>query len=348
MLSENWERKTRDNRTIERRMQMKGMDNNYGGTGELQGTGWNFIRRFSAVLGYGLMVLTCLALAAGCGDRKSGAGDRKSDKVVIAISGSDTMVNLAEMWADAYNKINPNVKVQVAGGGSGVGIRDLIQGVVIVADASREMEDAEKTQAKQKTGKTPVEWIVAYDALAVYANRQNPVDTLSLEQLAGIYGEDGKINNWSQLGIDVKALGANDEIVRVSRQNSSGTYAYFREKVLNKKDYKMGSKDMSGSKDVVALVGSTFGAIGYSGMGYITKDVKFVKVAAKTGETGYEATLENVLNGKYPLARSLMMYTLGQPDANVRAYIDWILSPAGQEILKSEGYIPVDAVQGGK
>ena len=280
---------------------------------------------------------------AGCGGGEK--KDAKPEKLVIATSGSDTMVNLAQMWAEEYQKVNPAVTVEVAGGGSGVGIRDLIQGVITIANASREMEPAEREQAKQKTGKDPVEFVVAYDALAVYASMKNPVDTLSLEELAGIYGENGQIDKWSQLGIDVTKAGANDEIVRISRQNSSGTYAYFREKVLHKKDFKMGSKDMSGSKDVVELVSKTVGAIGYSGMGYHTEHVKFVKVAAKKGEQGYEPSLDNVLSGKYPLARSLLMFTLGQPDTTTKAYIDWILSPAGQEIVKKAGYVPVAMVK---
>lgn len=296
-------------------------------------------------------ILICGTIAAsflgiaGCGGKQSDTQKpAKVEKLVIATSGSDTMVNLAQMWAEEYQKVNPAVTVEVAGGGSGVGIRDLIQGVVTIANASREMEPAEREQAKQKTGKEPVEFVVAYDALAVYASIKNPVDTLALEELAGIYGENGQIDKWSQLGIDMKAIGANDEIVRVSRQNSSGTYSYFREIVLHKKDFKMGSKDMSGSKDVVELVSKTAGAIGYSGMGYHTEHVKFVKVAAKKGEPGYEPSLENVLSRKYPLARSLLMFTLGQPDATTKAYIDWILSPAGQEIVKKSGYVPVAMV----
>ena len=191
-----------------------------------------------------LAALSAGLLLTGCGNNNDGTKTHPSAKVVISTSGSDTMVNLAQTWAEEYQKVAPGVTVEVAGGGSGVGIRDLIQGVVMVANASREMEQSEKAQAKQKTGKTPIEWIVAYDALAVYVNKNNPVDTLALEDLAGIYSENGKTEKWSQLGVDLKATGANDEIVRVSRQNSSGTYTYFREKVLNKKDFKMGSKDI--------------------------------------------------------------------------------------------------------
>lgn len=277
--------------------------------------------------------------AAGCSPLGSQPG-QKTARIVIATSGSDTMVNLAQMWAEEYRHVNSNVTVEVAGGGSGVGIRDLIQGVVAIANASREIEAAERDQARQKTGKEPVEFIVAYDALAVYINARNPVDTLSLEELASIYAENGPVDKWSQLGIDMKTIGGHDRIVRVSRQNSSGTYAYFRDKVLKKKDFKMGSNDMSGSKDVVDLISKTKGAIGYSGMGYDAAGVKFLKIARKKGEPGCAPSLQNVLDKKYPLARSLIMYTLGQPDPATRAYLDWILSPAGQETVKLAGYIP--------
>jgi phosphate transport system substrate-binding protein len=251
------------------------------------------------------------------------------------------MVNLAQMWAEEYQKVKPVVSVEVGGGGSGVGIRDLMQGIVQIANASRDMKDSEKAQAKQNTGKEPIEWIVGYDALAVYVNKDNPVESLTLAQLAQIYAEGGTTDKWSQLNIDITSKGSSDEIVRVSRQNSSGTYFYFREHVLNNKDYKSGSRDMSGSKDVVELVGKTKGAIGYSGMGYATEAVKFVKIAAADGQTAYGPSLENVASGNYPLARSLLMYTLGQPEGEIKEYIDWILSPDGQEIVKKSGYIPV-------
>jgi len=234
----------------------------------------------------------------------------------------------------------------VAGGGSGVGIRDMMQGIVDIANSSRDMTDSEKEQVKRNAGKEPVEWVVGYDALAVYVHKNNPVESLTLEQLASVYAEGGPADKWSQLNIDIKAAGGNDEIVRVSRQNSSGTYFYFREVVLGNKDYKPGSRDMSGSKDVVELVGKTMGAIGYSGMGYATDAVKFVKLSAGEGKTAYEPSLENVAAGHYPLARSLLMYTLGQPQGAAKEYIEWILSPAGQEIVAKSGYIPVSA--GGK
>jgi len=297
----------------------------------------------------GFAVALCIAaVVSGC-KGKSGSGGSGADaggKVVVSNSGSDTMVNLAQMWAETYANEAPNVSVEVAGGGSGVGIRDLMAGMVDVANASRAMKDAEKHQAKQNTGKEPVEWVVGYDAVAVYVHKDNPVDTLSIEQLAQIYGEGGAFEKWSQVAVDMPSIGAPDEIVRVSRQNSSGTYFYFRENVLSNKDYKLGSKDMSGSKDVVELVGRTKGAIGYSGMGYKDDSVKFVKVAVEANGTGIAPSLDTVASGAYPLAHPLRMYTLGQPEGALKAYLDWILSPAGQKVVADSGYIP--AKMGGK
>jgi phosphate transport system substrate-binding protein len=308
------------------------------------------VRRVRLVpLALGLAFLS--AAFVGCSrepassDSKSASKKPATGKFVIQNCGSDTMVNLAQMWAEEYQKVDPGVSIEVSGGGSGVGINNLTKGIVTIANASRDMTAAEKEQAKKNTGKEPVEFIVGYDAIAIYAQKDNPVQEISIEELAGIYGEKGATTKWSQLGV---TLPGSDDIVCVSRQNSSGTYVFFREHVLAKKDFKLGMQSMSGSKDVVDLVGKTLGAIGYSGMGYKTDAVKFVNVAAKKGEKAYAPTIENVRDKHYALARSLNMYTLGQPEGEVKKYIDWTLSPAGQEIVKKAGYIPFDAVKGSK
>ncbi len=283
-------------------------------------------------------VMGLVVVMPGCGGKDDGAADTQSSSEVIANVGSDTMVNLAQNWAEEYKQVEPDISVEVGGGGSGVGIRDLIQGVVDIANASRKMKDSEKVQAEKNTGKAPVEFIVGYDAMAIYVHKDNPVEELSIDQLARIYGEGGDVEKWSQIGINIPG---NDEIVRVSRQNSSGTYFFFRENVLDNNDFKLGSKDMSGSKDVVELVARTPGAIGYSGMGYKTDDVKFVKIKQTADGRAYMPTLANVVAGNYLLARPLHMYTLGQPTGHVKEYIDWVFSPAGQKIVKETGYVPV-------
>jgi phosphate transport system substrate-binding protein len=287
--------------------------------------------------------LSCIALLlAGCGKGGNGAGGATAAprKTVIAACGSDTMVNLAQMWAEEYHEVCPDVSVEVSGGGSGVGIRDLATGIIDLANSSRDISASERAQAKQNTGKEPKEWRVAYDGIAVYVHKDNPIESLTTEQLAGIYGEGGTIDKWSQLGVKLP----NDDIIRISRQNNSGTYVYFREHVLAKKDFKLGSRDMSGSKDVVELVARTPGGIGYSGMGYKIADVKFVKIAASAGAAAAEPTAANVHDESYSLARPLFMYTLGEPPAHVKSYLDWILSPAGQKIVEQAGYVPVVAL----
>jgi len=283
-------------------------------------------------------LLAAMTLAAGCGggspDRAGGA------KTIITVGGSDTMVNLAQEWAETYHRVAPDVSVEVSGGGTGVGIRDLMQGIVEVANCSRDIEPSEREQIRRNTGRDPVETVVAYDGIAVYVHKDNPLEEITMAQLAAIYGEGGAIGKWSQLGADPSALGGADDIVRISRQNSSGTYLYFREHVLADKDFKPGSLDMSGSKDVVELIARTKSGIGYSGMGYATEDVKMLKIRAADGAEAYAPTVENVQRRVYPLARSLQVYTLGAPEGAVKAYVEWILSPAGQAVVEQAGYVP--------
>jgi len=280
-------------------------------------------------------------LIGGCGGSKAPAPAQTS----IQVKGSDTMVNVAQAWAEEYKTVAPSVDVEVSGGGSGVGIAALEKGTIDIADASRDMKPEEIEQAKKNTGKEPKEFIVAYDALAVYVNKDNPMDEISVDQLAQIFAEGGTMTKWSQMGVKIPGA-TDDEIVRVSRQSSSGTYEFFREHVLAKKDFKLGSRDMSGSKEVVELVASTKTAIGYSGMGYATPAVKMLRLSPATGKPSVAPTAANALDRSYPLARSLQVYTLGEPTGATKAYIDWILSPAGQKIVEANGYVPVSAANG--
>ena len=278
---------------------------------------------------------------AGCGQKSEETPTSSSGKSVIQNSGSDTMVNLAQTWAEQYAEINPSVSVEVSGGGSGTGIAALINGTVDIANCSRQMELEEMARAKQNTGKEPQKFVVGYDALAVYVNKENPLDQITIEQLAEIYGEGGKIIRWSQLGINNPAC-PNDEIIRVSRQSNSGTYHYFRETLLGtEKDFKLGSRDLHGSKDVVELVGRTPCAIGYSGMGYATEHVKKLKVSREAGKPAYEPSLETALDGTYPISRPLYMYSLGEPTGEIRKYLEWIYSDVGQAIVEQSGYVPL-------
>ncbi len=273
----------------------------------------------------------------GCGRKSDTAAERTS----IQNQGSDTMVNLAQAWAETYTEIDSTVSIEVSGGGSGTGIAALINGTVDIANSSRKLEEGEKARAQQNTGKEPQEYMVGYDAMAIFVHKNNPLEEITLEQLADIYGESAKITKWSQLGVQ-NAGCAKDEIIRVSRQNNSGTYHYFRETVLGKgHDFKLGSVDMNGSKDVVELVSKTPCAIGYSGMGYATDEVKMLHVTKKKGEPAYAPTLETALNHTYPISRPLYMYTSGEPSAHVKKYLDWLHSDAGQKIVEENGYVPL-------
>lgn len=295
-----------------------------------------------------LFLLSSLSLVglatSGCssnsGTSQPGVTSPSGGETIIQVKGSDTMVNVARKWADKYYEKRPNVSVQVSGGGSGVGIAAMINGTCDLADASRKMTDAEMEQVKEKRGVEPIEHIVGYDSIAIYINKENPLDSISMEELAEIFGDGGTITKWSQLGI--QPPGGQDEIVRVGRQNSSGTYVFLREHVLGEnRDYKPGTVEQSGSKDVVALVTHTPSAIGYSGMGYKTPDVKVLKVSRKKGEPGVEPTVENANNGSYPITRPLQIYSAGEPTGAVKDYLDWIKSPEGQQIVLDMGYVPL-------
>jgi phosphate transport system substrate-binding protein len=284
--------------------------------------------------------LRALVVAIVAGRLLGCAGSKRVEKTVIQNTGSDTMVNLAQAWAEEYAAVEPTVSVEVSGGGTGTGIAALINGTVDIANCSRRVEPQEIAQAKKNTGKEPREYTVGYDALAVYVHKNNPLQEITLAQLAEIYGEGGKITKWSQLGVSMP--GGADEIVRVSRQSNSGTYYYFREVILGPgRDFKLGSRDMHGSKDVVELVSKTPGAIGYSGMGYAIPEVKTLRLAMKAGDKSFAPTVENTLKHTYPIARPLFMYTLGEPNGPTKKYLDWILSPAGQKIVIQSGYVPL-------
>jgi phosphate transport system substrate-binding protein len=280
------------------------------------------------------------ALAAGGCKRKS-APEAAATRSIQNI-GSDTMVNLAQAWAEEYAAVVPGVSVEVSGGGSGVGIAALISKTADIANSSRHLEREEAEKAKQSAGHAPAEFTVGYDGLAIYVHKSNPLDEISMEELAEVYREHGKIDNWSDLGVKNIPGARSDEIIRISRQNNSGTYHYFRETVVGKKnDFKAGSLDMNGSKEVVEQISKTPGALGYSGLGYATAGVKILKVAHKKGQPAVMPSIASIHDKSYPISRPMFMYTPGEPAAHVKAYIDWVLSTQGQAIVKQTGYVPL-------
>lgn len=275
-----------------------------------------------------------LALAVGCGER--------TERTVIQNRGSDTLVNVAQAWAEAYRQVSPNVAIAVSGGGSGTGISAMINGTVDIASSSRAMSESELEAARAR-GTSPVEHVVGYDALAVFLHPDNPLDAMTIAQLASVYGEGGTAETWSDLGVTVPGCGSG-EIIRVSRQNNSGTYEYFREAVLGESgDFKLGSRDMNGSSEVVDLVENTPCAIGYSGLAYATEHVKTPCVSFRGGPC-VAPTVETAIDRTYPIARPLFMYTAGEPQGAVADYLSWILGDAGQCIILEMGYAPTRQV----
>jgi phosphate transport system substrate-binding protein len=258
----------------------------------------------------------------------------------IQNKGSDTLVNVAQAWAEAYQTVEPDVAVAVSGGGSGTGIAALLNGTVDLANASRQIKSKEMKLAK-KSGIEPIEHVVGYDALVVFLHQDNPANELSIAQLQDVFGRGGKATRWTDLGLNVPGC-KNQQIIVVSRQNNSGTYVYFKKAVLGKKGkYRQGTLDMHGSKDVVDLVEKTPCAIGYSGLAYATDHVKLACIAAETGGSCVSPSTATAADRSYPIARPLFMYTNGEPKGHVKTYLDWVMSDTGQCIIKDKGYAPV-------
>ena len=285
---------------------------------------------------FGALLVLLLALACGGADGSSGAR-----RTVIQNKGSDTIVFVALAWAENYGDVNPSVAVAVTGGGSGTGISAMVNGTVDIANTSRAMTESEIEEARSR-GIDPIEHVVGFDALAVFLHPDNPLDALSISQLAEIYAEGGAYEAWSDLGVSIPGC-SSDEIIRVSRQNNSGTYAYFKEAVLGQDEYKPGSLDMNGSSEVVDLVGNTPCAIGYSGLAYATEIVEMPCILTDRGDC-VSPSAESAIDGSYPIARPLFMYTAGEPTGMIKEYMDWILGEAGQCILVDKGFAAAGSV----
>lgn len=290
-----------------------------------------------------VLTLAVSLLLIGCGQSGTDAsGGASGKKTPIANIGSDTMVNLAAAWAEAYAAVDKTVLIEVNGGGSGVGIKGLINGTTELANSSRHIEPKEKEELKAKRNLDAKEFLIAYDALSIYVHKDNPLNEITVEQLAEIYRADGKISKWSDLGVANIPGAKGTEIIRVSRQNNSGTYEYFKEAVVGKQnEFKLGSLDMNGSKDLVELVAKTPNAIGYSGMGYATPGVKMLKVARTKGEPYITPTVATTQDKTYPIARPMYFYTAGDPEPHVKKYIEWTMLGEGQKIVRETGYVPL-------
>lgn len=266
---------------------------------------------------------------------------KRQNFIIIQNKGSDTLVNLAQAWAEEYKVINPKVAIAVSGGGSGTGIAALINGTVDIANSSRKMKPEEIDEAFKNNNKQVSEFVVGMDALAVFTHPSNPLQGLTLEEAACIYGEGGKCIYWSDIRGTIVPGCQGNKIIRVSRQSNSGTFQYFREAILGKKkDLKLGSMDLNGSKEAIDLVEKTPCAIAYSGMGYLSKHVKAFCIQKTQDDPCIFPTLQTALDKTYPISRELYMYTSGTPSAAVLDYMTWTQSEEASKITIKAGYVP--------
>jgi len=286
-----------------------------------------------------LLPLLISLIISGCGPAPAGELETNPQPVAnIENKGSDTIVNLALAWAEEYQKTNPQVSISVTGGGSGAGIASLINSTADLANASRKIKSEEIDNA-EGNGITPVEFIIARDAIAVIVNPQNPIEKLTLQQISDIYS--GKINNWSEIG------GEDRPIVRLSRETNSGTHVYFLEEVLrlgdseNKTLFSTDTLLLPSSEGIGAEIRENPNAIGYDGLGYVTDDMKVIAVAAGEGQPYIKPAIETVNDNTYPIARDLYIYTAGEPAGAVKEYLDWILAVDAQRIVQSLGFVPI-------
>lgn len=272
----------------------------------------------------GLVSVLSLLMISACSPR--------TERQSLTIKGSDTMVQLGQRWAEVYMGEHPDAVIQVTGGGSGTGIAALINGSTDIAQASRTMREEEREQTLAERGAEVQELAVALDALAVYINTENPVRSLAMDQISAIFR--GEITNWSEVG------GADAEIVLYGRDNSSGTYAFFREHVMANADFAPPYQALPGTAAVINAVAQDPAGVGYGGIGYVS-GVNTLWISPTEGDEPIEPTMANVLTNAYPLSRSLYFYTAGEPVGLMAEFMDWVLSPEGQDIVTEVGYYPL-------
>lgn len=276
-------------------------------------------------------------MAGGCTAPKS--GDRASKKQSLTVKGSDTMVQLAQAWAEEFMKEHPDFMVSVTGGGSNTGIAALMNKGTDICNSSRAITETEKSDARTK-GIEIQEHIVAQDALAVIVHPSNPISELTMQQLRDIF--TGKVTNWKQLG------GQDRAIVLNSRETSSGSYVFFQEHVLGKGvPFADTAMLQPSTSQIVQNVSQDAGGIGYVGLGYVNASVKPLKIKKNEASPAVAPNEADVLNGTYPLARPLFEYTAGEPTGAIKTWLDWVRGPKGQEIVKKLGFVPVEVHTGG-
>jgi len=270
-------------------------------------------------------VLICLTVI--------GCGRSQQEIESIQIKGSDTMVNLVQAWAERFMKDNPNSFVAVTGGGSGTGIAALLNKTCQIASCSRKMEEKELELAKSK-GIKPKEFIVGLDGIAVVVHPSNPIEKLTIAQLADIF--TGKITNWKDIG------GKEGKIVVLSREVNSGTYVYFKEHVLGKNEYTEEALRLPSSQAIADEVSQNPNAIGYYGMGYISPHQKVIALAKDENSPYVTPTIEKIKNNQYYISRPLLMYTDSEPTGMVKRFLDFVMSEEGQKIVQELDFVPIN------
>jgi phosphate transport system substrate-binding protein len=283
-----------------------------------------------------LPLMAALAFGlASCGGSKEAA--KSGTTPSIKVSGSNTMAQVSTAWAEAFT----GAKVSVAGGGSGIGVGELTEGRIDICASSRPMKPDELAKVKEKQGKTPVEFVVGYDALAIFVNPANPIKEISVEQLTQIYAENGNITAWEQVGPG----GLTGPMTVLGRENTSGTYEYFHDAIVGKnaagekQKFRSNISAQSSSQSIIDNIATVKSAIGYDGMAFKTAKVNWLAISQKAGEPAVLPNADDARSGKYPIARKLYLYTIGEPTGAIKEFIDFALSDAGQKLLAETGYV---------
>jgi phosphate transport system substrate-binding protein len=248
----------------------------------------------------------------------------------LSLKGSDTMVILAQRFAEGYMHAHEGTSIQVSGGGSGTGFAALLDGTTDIADASRPINEREVADLQTRRHAAAHETRVAIDALAVYVNEASALQSLTMDQLSQIFR--GEVTNWSAVG------GPDAPIVLYSRENNSGTYAYFKEHVLHNADFAAQAQTLPGTAAVINAVSHDPNGIGYGGIGY-AEGVRVLSIA--NGGEPVAPTMQNALSGAYPISRYLFMYTAGEPSGIAAEFLAWVVTPEGQALVEQAGYYPL-------
>ena len=269
----------------------------------------------------------------GCSPKN---GEKTETVQYLTIKGSDTMVHLASDWAETFMKTHPNIEISVTGGGSGTGIAALLNGTTDICIASRKIKNKEIKLASEK-GISPNEIVTSRDGIAVVVNPENPIKVLSIEQIGKIY--TGAYKNWQDVG------GPDQQLIVLSRESSSGTYVFFQEKAMKKKDYTQDAMLMPSTSAIIQSVTQDKWAIGYVGLGYGVKaqdKVKMLHIKDQANSPEISPSVASVQNDSYSLARPLHFYTNGALNGAAKEFVEFVLSKEGQKIVLESGYVPVD------